>query len=608
MNARFLLLPVLGALFPLVAQAFEHPLLRSYGAQPELEAAATTDRMIIRYRDHTLTSSPSTRAMATLTVAGNRRGLRLDFLRRTAGGSDVIKMDRRMSLTQVRELANDLRADDASVEYAEPDRILTPMAIPNDAMYAQQWAYSDVVGGMNLPLAWDQSTGKGVVVAVLDTGVRPHADLAANLLKGYDFIIDTKVSNDGGGRDADPSDPGDGTTAGFCYSGSPASRSSWHGTHVAGSIAAVTNNGSGVAGVAHGAKVLPVRVLGRCGGYTSDIADGIVWAAGGTVKNVPANATPARVINLSLGGSGACDLTTQNAINAARAKGAVVVVAAGNNNADASQFTPASCAGVVTVAATKKSGGKASYSNFGAKVTVAAPGGDGSAGILSTLNAGATAPAADSYVAYMGTSMATPHVSGVVALMLAAKPGLTPDQVSNFLKSSARAFPQSCSSCGAGIVDARAALLAVLGTPAAAPTPTPAPTPATLPVAAVPPTLALKEVESNNTLKTAQNVASAPMVITGAVASTSDLDVFKFSVPAASQVIVALAPNVSSNYDLSVYNSAGQLLITSRQATGRTETIALTNMGNASALLYFQVNRVSGLSGATGTYSLTFKK
>lgn len=608
MNARFLWLPALGIILPAASHAFEHPLLRSQAAQPELEASATTDRMIIRYRDHTLTSNPSSRAMATLTVAGNRRGLRLGFLRRTAGGSDVIKMDRRMSLTQVRELANDLRADDASVEYAEPDRILTPMAIPNDAMYAQQWAYSDVVGGMNLPQAWDQSTGKGVVVAVLDTGVRPHADLAANLLKGYDFIIDTKVSNDGGGRDADATDPGDGTTAGLCYSGSPASRSSWHGTHVAGSIAAVTNNGSGVAGVAFGAKVLPVRVLGRCGGYTSDIADGIVWAAGGTVRGVPANVTPARVINLSLGGSGACDMTTQNAINLARAKGAVVVVAAGNANADASQFTPASCAGVVTVAATHKWGGKASYSNFGAKVTVAAPGGDGSAGILSTLNAGATAPAADSYAAYMGTSMATPHVSGVVALMLAAKPGLTPDQVSNFLKSSARAFPQSCSSCGAGIVDAQAALRAVLGTPVVAPTLTPAPAPAPAPVPAIPSALSLKEVESNNTLKTAQNVVSAPMVITGTVASTSDLDVFKFSVPAASQVVVVLAPNASSNYDLSVYNSTGQLLITSRQATARAETIALTNMGKTATVLYFQVNRVSGLSGASGTYSLTFKK
>ncbi len=156
---------------------------------------------------------------------------------------------------------------------------------------------------------------------MIDTGARPHVDLAANLVGGYDFISDTFVSRDGNGRDTDARDSGDWNAAGECGSGSAASGSSWHGTHVAGTIAARTNNGRGVAGVAFNARVVPVRVLGRCGGYTSDIADGLVWASGGTVVGVPANQNPARVANLSLGGGGACTTTMQNAINTARARG-----------------------------------------------------------------------------------------------------------------------------------------------------------------------------------------------------------------------------------------------------------------------------------------------
>jgi serine protease len=440
-------------------------------AAPTTHYVVQTDRLIVKYKDDSDTSKTGVAArgidrarQALLDRAGQTYGATLRALRATANGANVMQLNRTMSLDEARQLAAELKSRDASVEYAEPDRIMVPLATPTDPSYTQQWDLYEATGGINAPAAWDKSTGAGINVAVIDTGYRPHADLSGQILPGYDFISTSTIANDGGGRDTDASDPGDWTPAGSCGTGIPAAdeNSSWHGTHVSGTIAAKTNNGLGVAGIAYNAKIVPARALGRCGGYTSDIADAIVWASGGTVTGVPANANKARVLNLSLGGSGACDTTTQNAINSARSRGAVVVVAAGNGNTNASNTNPANCSGVITVAATNRAGGKASYSNYGTNVTIAAPGGDNGAGILSTLNAGTTTPASDNYAWYMGTSMATPHVAGVVALMLSANPNLTPDDVAAKLKSTARAFPAPCSGCGAGIVNAAAAVNAAL--------------------------------------------------------------------------------------------------------------------------------------------------
>lgn len=429
-------------------------------------ADAPTQRIIVKWKPRQALTQLGTSPAQALADASARLGISLTSTRTIATGAEVLRLDRRLSGGEMADLIASM-ASNASVEYVEEDKLMKPLFTPNDTRYSEQWQYFEAAGGINAPAAWDVANGTGVTVAVVDTGYRPHADLAANIVGGYDFISDTFIANDGNGRDSNSQDPGDFTAANACAAGEPASNSSWHGTHVAGTIAAVSNNGSGVAGVAFGARVVPVRVLGRCGGLTSDIADAIVWASGGTVGGLPANANPAKLINMSLGGSGACGTTFQNAINSARSRGTAVLVAAGNSNTNASNASPANCVGVIAVASVNRSGGRAFYSNFGAVVDIAAPGGDtrtsAANGILSTLNAGATTPAADSFAFYQGTSMATPHVVGVAALMLSVNGGLTPDQVESVLKSTARGFPATCSQCGAGIVNAAAAVAAADG-------------------------------------------------------------------------------------------------------------------------------------------------
>jgi serine protease len=439
-------------------------------------------------------------------------------------------------------------------------------------------------------------------VAVIDTGYRPHADLSGQILQGYDFITNATMANDGGGRDSDASDPGDWTLAGQCGAGVPAANenSSWHGTHVAGTIAARANNGIGVAGIAYNAKIVPARVLGRCGGYTSDIADAIVWASGGTVSGVPANANKARVLNLSLGGTGSCDTTTQNAINSARSRGAVVVVAAGNSNTSATTSTPANCAGVIAVAATNRSGGKASYSNYGSNVTIAAPGGDTGAGILSTLNAGTTTPGADNYAFYAGTSMATPHVAGVVALMLSVNPNLTPDDVAAKLKSTARAFPAACSGCGAGIVNAAAAVNAAIASNTGSTSGTSA---STLSGTTAP---MVVEAEPNNSLSTANAVTVSGTTVKGTIASLTDDDFFVVQVPAGKTLTVSLTPNANSNFDLYAYNSAGTQLAQSTNAGAAVDTLTLVNPATTAQAGYIRVRYRSGLVGTSATYQVKF--
>ncbi|MFA1753667.1 S8 family peptidase [Xanthomonas campestris] len=430
-----------------------------------LATAQTHQKFIVTYKDGStalaspsaLTTSLRTAARAVPAKAGKALGL--NSVRRLALGPELVRADRALDRAEAETLMRQLAAD-PNVQSVEVDQILHATLTPNDTRLSEQWAFGTTNAGLNIRPAWDKATGSGTVVAVIDTGITSHADLNANILAGYDFISDATTARDGNGRDSNAADEGDWYAANECGAGVPAASSSWHGTHVAGTVAAVTNNTTGVAGTAYGAKVVPVRVLGKCGGSLSDIADAIVWASGGTVSGIPANANPAEVINMSLGGGGSCPTTMQNAINGAVSRGTTVVVAAGNDASNVSGSLPANCANVIAVAATTSAGAKASYSNFGTGIDVSAPG----SAILSTLNSGTTTPGSASYASYNGTSMASPHVAGVVALVQSVAPtALTPAAVETLLRNTARALPGACSGgCGAGIVNADAAVTAAI--------------------------------------------------------------------------------------------------------------------------------------------------
>ena len=376
------------------------------------------------------------------------------------------------------------------VEWAEVDQRRRALWVPNDPYFtagpsngvgapaAGQWylrAPTDTFkSAINAQAAWDRSRGQGVVVAVLDTGALlgnfEHLDLKGQWLPGYDFIKDSSTANDGDGRDTDPSDPGDGVTA--AESGNSSSpyyqcevgTSSWHGTRVGSIIAALTDNALGMAGVAPQARILPVRVLGKCGGWDSDIAAGMRWAAGIDQPGLAGSATPAQVLNMSLGGDPPCSATYAAAVSAVLAKGAVIVAAAGNSTGHA-VGAPAVCPGVIAVAGLRHFGSKVGFSDLGPEIKIAAPAGNcvnTGAGepclypIVTAHNAGTHGPVAgsspysDSFDYAVGTSFATPLVAGTAALMLAAQPKLTPTEVLKALQDTARAFPTSGADPGAG--------------------------------------------------------------------------------------------------------------------------------------------------------------
>ncbi len=408
------------------------------------------------------------------------------------------------------QLAQRLRQQ-PEVEWVEPnvrEKRLQNMPVPNDPSFgnALQWwlqppTGSDanvkalrLRGAPGVQQAWMQTMGSAAaVVAVLDTGITAHPDLDGHILPGYDFVADVDDANDGSGRDADPRDPGDWVSAADAaspaFSGCGVEDSSWHGTKIAGMVAALTNNARGVAGINWNGRVLPVRVAGKCGAEVADIVVGMRWAAGLQVfdhggRPLPLNPNPARVLNISFGGSAACNAAYQDVIDELSRLGVVVVAAAGNQNGAVSR--PANCRGVIGVAALNRDGFKASYSNFGAALAIATVGGDprlvgnwglevGDDGLLTLGNDGVRSVGNSIYVRQAGTSFAAPVVAGVAGLMLGVNPSLTAAQIIDGLQRSARPHvvsptiaecseqnPGRCicttATCGVGILDAVAAL------------------------------------------------------------------------------------------------------------------------------------------------------
>ncbi|HEX6945415.1 MAG TPA: S8 family peptidase [Casimicrobiaceae bacterium] len=414
-------------------------------------------RLLVRFKDGV---APDPALLARLSA---RIGMPLETSRQI-GNIWVLNLRSEQPTAKLAEFAQTLQGD-ADVQYADPVRRAFPAAVPNDPYWSSQWSLNGSAAGINVETAWQlQPSAHGLTVAVVDTGILPHPDLQGRVLPGYDFISDPSRARDGDARDPDPRDEGD-WSDGECGTSS----SFFHGLFVAGLIGANTNNGLGIAGIASDVNILPVRTLGKCGGSFEDVLEGMLWASGVPIAGVPPNRNPARIINLSLGGFGACDQSIQEAIDDALAQGAVVVAAAGNETLDVQDFTPANCSGVIAVGAHSVTGSLASYSNYGRRIDLTAPGGDlPRTGLMVSLgNTGTTVPEEPTYVMAQGTSFAAPMVSGTAALMLARDPMLTGGRILDVITGTTRYFPNGsqCGTpnlCGAGMLDAGAAVGSII--------------------------------------------------------------------------------------------------------------------------------------------------
>ena len=483
------------AALAILASAVLTPALASADREPGVGGAAesgvaATSQVVVRWSAESLGGETAAERRAALddrarvAAVGRAAGRTAAFVRAfgLAGTTGVYRLDQPLGhaapgiIRSLREIPG--------VVSAEADPIATIDALPDDPYASLEWgdlgpadgsAYGiDAVGG------WGTSTGTGTVIAILDTGIRTHADLTGQTVAGYDMISDTFTAGDGDGRDPDPADPGDFVTSQESVGHCSERNSSWHGTHVAGISSAAANNRIGVFGAAPAAKLQPIRVLGKCGGTFTDIADAVTWASGGAVLAVPPNATPAAVVNMSLGSDVTCPAFLQTAITAARGRGTLTVASAGNSGVSASQHTPSSCDGVVAVAATDSLGkrgvfGGTTSSNYGPAIDVAAPG----VNIPSTWNRGTTTPGTEAIGTGSGTSQAAPHVAAIAALLRTLRPTAQPAALERAITSATTAFAPDDSAlgcptvgCGSGIANAPAALAFLAAADIAAPSAT----------------------------------------------------------------------------------------------------------------------------------------
>ena len=432
--------------------------------RPRAEQQVTAQRIIVKFREGSGVSTRATTSResaasasvdtARITSLASRARVTVKGSRALSSSMHVMQIEPFTGNETTAETLARLNAD-SEIEYAVLDRrVYAHATTSNDPLAAGQWYLASTQpSAINAQGAWDITKGSnGVVVAVVDTGVLfDHPDLGranafGKILPGYDFVsADSNnvftTANDGNARDADASDPGD-----FCDGDS----SSWHGTRVSGIIGAQTNNSTGVAGILWNGYVLPVRVLGRCGGFNSDVIAGMRWAAGLTVPGVPANPYPAQVINVSLGGEGACDSASANAIAEVTNAGVLVVVSAGNEGGPVD--SPANCPGAMGILGLRAAGTKVGFSSLGPEIALGAPGGNciNTTGaclfsIDTTSNAGAAGPGANTYTDQnnfnVGTSFSSPIVSGVAGLMLSVNGNLKSSQLITRMKASALPFP-----------------------------------------------------------------------------------------------------------------------------------------------------------------------
>lgn len=457
---------------------------------PHQTAHTGSLRIIVKLRsssDPTLVAATQS-AEERIAALVSRAGLTMDEHRPITTLMHVVRIEPVDSESSEGTLAR-LRAD-PEVQYAELDQRRYLHAItPNDPLYTQQWylqVAASTPSAVDATDAWTITTGSNsIVIADIDNGVRPdHPDLTGRLLTGYCFISDSFVANGGNCPGVGATDPGDWVTQqditsspnGEC-SGATVEPSSWHGTRVAGILAAASNNGVGVAGLTWSGQLLPVRALGTCGGQDSDIISGMLWAAGISVSGVPTNANPAKIINMSLGGTGSCPASYQDAIDQITALGVLIVVSAGNEGGPVD--APANCEGVAGVAGLRQAGTKVGYSSLGPEISLAAPAGNCGDGfttaespcvytLTTSTNLGYEQPDANDYTGEyycdpttgsytnctlansnqyrtynLGTSFSAPLVSGISALMVAVNSNLNSCQLISRLKEGAQPFPQT---------------------------------------------------------------------------------------------------------------------------------------------------------------------
>lgn len=431
--------------------------------QAPLSAAAPAERFIVKLRA-TSVSSGLQAAPAQIGALAARTGLTLIEVRHIVSGMHLVRVQPRGAESAAQTLAR-LRGD-SQVEYAEADQRRYPLAETNDPLFVNQWYLQNAQpSATDAATAWNTTTGSpGLVIADLDTGVRfDHPDLrnasANRLLPGYNMISNAAAANNSTGRSADASDLGDWVSATDLknpqFANCKIANSSWHGTRTAGILGAITNNLTGIAGMTWQGWVEPVRVLGKCGGYDSDIIAGMAWAAGNFVDGVPANPYPAQILNMSLGATGSCPASYQQMVDELVTEGVLVVVSAGNEGGPVD--APANCAGVAGIAGLRQVGTKVGYSSLGPEIALSAPAGNcvnTGAGqpclfsIETTTNTGTTVPKTntytDEYNFNVGTSFSAPIVSGIAGLMLAVNGNLTAGQLIERLQAGATTpFPVS---------------------------------------------------------------------------------------------------------------------------------------------------------------------